>query len=289
MLEEYDALEWLSEEENEQLLSLIAASSPSDRVVVDEAASEKLWNLFSDRAIEWPGDLIAIPSDLFFAGTVPLLDTEFEEAGNRSPICAFRVVVFKDYRERITIAGEDTVTVGAIIREFINNGAPTVQIVLPLSVVHGENILRFTPLGWANLPRMEQQSMGDSVAKKLGDFFRSCLCLWYGTQLALLHPLLKEVFRNPQRTPMPAEPTGSKKRKKKPPLRYIKRHVLNADKLEAAVKGHVEWKTLCWRVIGHWRTYKDGRKVFINGYWKGPLRETKALEEARLREVVFDA
>ena len=42
--------------------------------------------------------------------------------------------------------------------------------------------------------------------------------------------------------------------------------------------------TLCWYVIGHYRHYQNGRKVWINGYWKGPLRELKKnLDEGRER------
>ena len=34
-------------------------------------------------------------------------------------------------------------------------------------------------------------------------------------------------------------------------------------------------KCLCWYVIGHWREYKNGNKIFIQGYWKGALRNAK--------------
>ena len=42
---------------------------------------------------------------------------------------------------------------------------------------------------------------------------------------------------------------------------------------------------LLWHVIGHWRTYKSGKKVFVQPYWKGALREVKNMEEAREREI----
>ena len=35
-----------------------------------------------------------------------------------------------------------------------------------------------------------------------------------------------------------------------------------------------------WYVIGHWRTYSSGKKIFIKGYWKGP--ERNRLDGAKL-------
>ena len=46
-------------------------------------------------------------------------------------------------------------------------------------------------------------------------------------------------------------------------------------------------KTLSWYVIGHWREYKaSGKKVFIQGYWKGEMRHLqKNLDKGRIRIV----
>ena len=39
-----------------------------------------------------------------------------------------------------------------------------------------------------------------------------------------------------------------------------------------------------WYVIGHYRHYKNGKTGWVNGYWKGALRETKkSFDEGRQR------
>jgi hypothetical protein len=34
-------------------------------------------------------------------------------------------------------------------------------------------------------------------------------------------------------------------------------------------------KSMIWYVTGHWREYKSGKRIFIQGYWKGALRHSK--------------
>jgi hypothetical protein len=43
---------------------------------------------------------------------------------------------------------------------------------------------------------------------------------------------------------------------------------------------------MLWWVIGHWREYKNGKRVFIKGYWKGPGRYSKISPQERERIVV---
>ena len=84
-----------------------------------------------------------------------------------------------------------------------------------------------------------------------------------------------------------SENKKSDKKGKKKPLRYIKRHILNAEELKKRIHGENNFQrhTLVWYVIGHWRKYADGRKIFIQPYWKGALRELKN-GEIREREIV---
>ena len=44
---------------------------------------------------------------------------------------------------------------------------------------------------------------------------------------------------------------------------------------------------MLWYVAGHWRTYKDGRKIFIKPHWKGPLRDSKNKIGIETRERVI--
>ena len=47
-----------------------------------------------------------------------------------------------------------------------------------------------------------------------------------------------------------------------------------------------ERHTLVWYVIGHWRNYGSGKRVFIQPYWKGALRNLKMSLDGRDREIV---
>lgn len=47
---------------------------------------------------------------------------------------------------------------------------------------------------------------------------------------------------------------------------------INAAELEKAIKGHKEIKCPCWGVMGHYRTYKSGKRVWVNPYKKGKER-----------------
>ena len=72
--------------------------------------------------------------------------------------------------------------------------------------------------------------------------------------------------------------------------RYIRKHVIREEEIDAAIvpKHDRQRNTLVWYVIGHWRHYKNGSLVFIQGHWKGPLRQLKKnLDETREREIIL--
>lgn len=47
---------------------------------------------------------------------------------------------------------------------------------------------------------------------------------------------------------------------------------INTAELEKAIKAHKEIKCPCWGVMGHYRTYKSGKRVWVNPYKKGKER-----------------
>lgn len=111
---------------------------------------------------------------------------------------------------------------------------------------------------------------------------------WYGIQIALLHPTVKNIFKGGRK-----ERDGEAKFDKKPgtkrPVRYIKKRVINKDDIQRCLNGDgeaVNRHTLVWYVIGHWRKLANGTKQFIKPYWKGPLRELKMALDDREREIV---
>ena len=81
---------------------------------------------------------------------------------------------------------------------------------------------------------------------------------------------------------------GGKKRRV---VRYIKKHVITAEDLEqTSFKGKSGFTrhTPIWYVIGHWRHYSDGKKVFIKPYWKGEMRHLRIDLDGREREIVIE-
>ena len=115
------------------------------------------------------------------------------------------------------------------------------------------------------------------------------ITIYYAIMVALLNPCIKEVFlKNSSAMPMSTgKATGRNKRAK---IRYVKRHIMNAADIKNAFekRGFIR-RTMIWYVTGHWREYKNGKRIFIQGYWKGALRDIKAatdLAEERDREIV---
>lgn len=112
----------------------------------------------------------------------------------------------------------------------------------------------------------------------------------------MLHPTIKNVFHK-----------GSmKKRRQMDPLKkttsdikstkYIKYNTIKKEDLyeelpadESTSSDSIKTfhrKRLCWFVCGHWRksNNKEG-KIFVHGYWKGPLRELKMADPERHRDL----
>lgn len=114
----------------------------------------------------------------------------------------------------------------------------------------------------------------------------SAFMIWYAIQVTLLNPLCKEFTST---TTVVQETTSNKKQKKPPKKKYIKRLYIDTNKMDelgiCVEKNKHKFKSPIWWVMGHWRQYKSGKRVFIKGYWKGALRE---LQNSESRERVID-
>lgn len=117
----------------------------------------------------------------------------------------------------------------------------------------------------------------------------SALDTWYGIQISLLHPQIQMLFKTPSKEKIYKREGSGKDRKRV--VKYVHKHYITPEGIDEALYGHghrdFERKTMAWYVIGHWRQYKNGTRKFINGYWKGPLREMKRnLDGGRIRQLV---
>lgn len=252
-------------------------SHPSDIVKLSWQEDEKLCEFWKQNE----QDDSLIPSDLFFAGNIPILDIEIEVDETDYPVMMgfgqktlYRVTIFDDYKERILEAAEGcTAVVGAISRD-----ATYAWNIIPICVAKGVDVIPvYEKIGY--LPKQEPiYAERRQTLRNVGGIIYAFLSTWYGIQISLLHPTIKDIFQQPVKEKVnssTAHIVESGKRRAK----YIKRHVITLEEIERCIdkpKGQTrQTKTFAWYVIGHWRHYKNGKTVFVKGYWKGILRQAR--------------
>jgi hypothetical protein len=283
--------EFLNEEKNKNLLENIRRSRPSDSITLTSKQDKLLIDLWEDTGNK-PKGRVFIPSDLFFTNTIPLLDCKIivDERDIGGIECKSRVVIFQDYEERIRQSGENDITnVGAVVFPMETKTAVYGAITCPLYVVRGFDSILFGKFGWIGLqPELREFWKKRVSLETVSKMFGSMMETWYGIQIALLHPKVREVFAHPKTEKEEGENRPSKKKRKRA-VRYIKKHIVGTEELETKIYGESKKKrhALVWYVIGHWRTYKNGTKVFVRPYWKGELRELKMNLEDREREIAI--
>ena len=185
---------------------------------------------------------------------------------------------------------ETPITVGAV---FYQMGKGCDDIFFPIVVMRGGDSLIRCNVGWFSDEAREKCVAPYGFTKQFVDqLMVQLLETWYGIQIALLHPAVKSVFKFPARTTEPGASSSQKPHKRK--AKYIRKHYITLDKLEevsnSKEKRKINRKCLAWYVIGHWRTYEDGKKVFVMPYWKGALRNMKqnADSDDRERKIEWD-
>jgi|GEM_PF-1592895 len=283
---------FLPEPNNALLLKRIAQSSPSDIIRLTGESDRRLMALWEDsNKTQVKNGEVTIPSDLFFAETIPLMDCRIvvDETGEGETGCttAYRVVIFGGYGEKLKNAGEnDIVEVGAV---FLDPHPQTkAAIVVPICAARGVDKIMGGRLGYLNMSeKCREETIKKISVQEISQMVVALLETWYGIQIALLHPMVRDLFKKP-RVVLDHQDRKPDKGHKKRKVRYIKQHSLNDEELENTIYGDTRTFTrraLIWYVIGHWRTYADGRKVFVQPYWKGALRNIKTDVPDREREI----
>ena len=273
---------------SDELFEMTKQSSPSDIIKLSHEADESLQRLWMHGRKD-----STIPSDILFSSSVPLLDckilideTDKEEGEN----LLYRIVIFPDYEQVIRNCDENNISlVGAILFYDVVDDVILYRFIC---VVKGIDWLNLTDIYLhCNSKEKYEFLMSYPIINlnKINKLSAMCLQTWYGIQIALLHPTVKDVFRNPKIDRVYDQTSrNAKNANRKRITRYVKTHVLNAEDIKSASCGGKEYNrhTLVWYVIGHWRTLKDGRKIFVKPCWKGPLRELKHNLDDRERVIV---
>lgn len=261
MLVENQAKEW-----GKQALEILDSSDASDVIIfpsdIDEYKTlcEELEETYLPNLPEkWE-----CPADLFFSKTIPIKHLEVQEYKDRYSDTRWRIAIRDDYKEQVDNMKKEPqkpLIIGALDYYAYNNGS-LFQGKYALVLLYG--------IDYVFLQHNTKTSrVFDTYVKDIA------LLKWYILQLAMLNPITKDIFSNPSKI-VKSNKAKSKKKNRRITT-YKKIHIINAGDITNAIKnaGTIERHCLCWYVIGHWRNYKNGNTVFIQGYWKGPLRETK--------------
>lgn len=248
----------LSKDLSDMLWKKISASQPHDVIRITYHDDDELMQLWKSGRDCKNG--IAIPSDIFFAETIPLKDCVIEVDERDLPnghIVSYRVVIF-DYEEELKCADFDTaILVGAFVMPYASG-----HLIMPLKVVRGVDGIVGGSVCFHGLPDDFPAFYAKEISQQESlNFCLPFLDTWYGIQIALLHPTIKSVFRC-SRKPEESKGTGSKK-KHKHKVKYVKVHVINRKDLENVLYGEkktVNRHALIWYVIGHWRVYESGKR-----------------------------
>lgn len=293
LMSEEDKKPYFSIINNSHVKDYIHLTGKEDRFLIDLWEGKQNWNINVENG-ETRG-IIHIPSDLFFAKTIPLTDCviEIDESKDlpNGKIAKARVICFPNYIELIdkanTEQSENMFEVGLIV--IYQNEIPICFSVF--GICRGiDSLIHKMPFGL--FPQVTLTNPNQTY--QLNSLVVSFLETWYGLQIALLHPDVKEVFKNPHRV---SEETTNKKdyKKKKRFVRYVRKHFITLQDLEEhahtkEAESKYKRKCLVWYVIGHWRTYKNGTKTFIQPHWKGVLRNIKKETdvEPRKRSLVYE-
>lgn len=241
-----------------------AITVPEDTIFVTTALHNRLISLYSDNYHEEPYEkyrvfIPKIPHDIMIAKTIPL--PTFRVLWEHEDV----ELLFRTYEDGVAIYANGFATFCFVVEE----GGRT---------------------DWKYTQSKKWPLNKDFSKDEIKDYSAMFLALWYGIQIALLHPQIKMLFQNPIKEKQYLREGKGKGRKRI--VKYIRKHYITAEGIDEALygKGHRDFKrkTMAWYVIGHWRQYKNGTRKFINGYWKGPLREMKRnLDDGRVRQLAI--
>lgn len=278
----------------------LGSSAASDFFPIDERSNQWL-------RLYWEaGNDIEIPSDLFFEKIIPLTDIAIalrKGSGGYAYTC--RILVFDDVIKGIVVEDVrpgEVLEVGAM-RMFLWDKAVSpsrITLTVPILIVKGNSsvVIPMRDIE-AELISYHRDYATEDAIKRVSDAYVSFMKSWYGLQVALLNPVIKEVVTTNKRAYVdPCFRECSKKdydedavRNSRPRYRYMRKIIINPEKAYSQSGSNEERaftrRTRIWRVCGHWRERK-GNIQFVSSYWKGPDKDmANRLIEERERDALL--
>ena len=277
-----DSVEYnpLTKESNVRFWRLFDCEQPTDNVIFDTFDDMKYIGHYWNKGEE----VIDIPSDLFISGNIPIRSIIITYEGK-----SYDVRIFSDYKKRIDRSMSDKkkrpVIVGGVTPDSMNSldRKETLAFVL-LFDPKTETIITD---GYAYL-NIKKKKPGPLVKHTPKRVTLMIMKIWYGIQVSLLNPITERVFIDKRNTAAD-EKTKTKYRGTK--IMYVKRYYVYKKDLETSIHRHISHDIKCtlWYVIGHWRQYKSGNRIWIEGFWKGVDRDKiNKYNECIIRERILD-
>lgn len=299
------------------MINTYKTSNPTDRFFIDKESLLELSKIFKTATRKT--NVVYVPSDLIYAEMIPLENIEMVFTGNdgtakyRCQVAidnAYLDTLKKDKKQNQLEQNTNIISRIGMVRIYLEEGGFLLAPLLVPSDPYNFNA-EFLPTDenemWKSNMIISPICCGyisSTAKKKIMDtydmmvlrqvIFARILQYWYSIQIALLHPVVKEVFTSSQPnniTEVNHDDSSSTERKnrKLSPRCYVKTHVITKKLFDDIEKKQRKFtrKALSWYVIGHWRHYKNGKSIFIKPYWKGVLRETKKVE-THSREILVE-
>ena len=268
---------------------------PKDKEIIkyDLELVSKLKNLVP---FKYSDEGTTLPGDLFVAGTIPSTNVTFTDVpmtDQESPDMLTVQIVACDNSDVILndLKNNDNSIVGIIRIKWKLYEKETHTFDLAL------RIQKSLAIDWYPIISMPEYIYGisDKIMELMDCLIHyrdQLLVAWYGLQIALLNPVIKERIH---RTTIPVDDikVDKKTKKRKTVKRYVK--TISIDDMSDISIGdpkHHNMTQSYWWVTGHWRNQKtkDGHEQrFIKSYWKGPMREiAEELYEPVERQVILE-
>lgn len=120
------------------------------------------------------------------------------------------------------------------------------------------------------------------------EFVRDIKLVYMTMQYCFKHRpvLFREITE--KRLPMTTVPHGKKKKHKRK-VRAVKVITIVPEELKSISVTTHEINCPCWGVMGHWRTYKSGKTIWIQPYKKGKERNKESAYQSKEYEISKEA
>lgn len=261
----------------EMIKHFLSKSSPSDSIYLTRDDDWRLMTLWE--GIKKDGEKFTIPSDLIFSANIPLTDfiVHIDERKYGGVETSARFCIFDFYTKIVdnppNIEWNLPLPIGCIILYTL---LPE-PIVIPIIVKYGFDSIITMSCAFFEDSLMSVSGRYPHITHEILTNAVFCwLETWYGIQIAMLHPQIKNCFRIKGKEKIKKTGVDKNGKPTKRTTAYIKRKYLaDTDFAEETDDHKYVRKCLAWYVCGHWRHYKTGKMQFIQGYWKGVLRDTK--------------